>query len=794
MAVIELSYVIKTILEVGKNAAGQQLSRNETAIKVRKQLKMEAEPQPGDFDQIYRYTLVEWGVFKPQPLLEFFREKDIEQAFKQAFYDNDQQILRDHAEGLYEQYLTSGKLDRVEYDPRKEFDAFSAVFDVVVGRTRTPSEVQRDRQLEDMSVRIDEILARFLPLDAMSPLPVEKTVDWEALKPYLELVARRSQYLPLEPLDPAGQENKRISLGQVFINLNAGLEQITRPKQPDGPFIYERYRAALAHIFARKQLILLGDPGSGKSTVLRFLTHCLAQHTLHPQEHWLNQLTWKVEKLETEEENRDKAWQGALEEQRRSVGERGRSNEEQLIQEIQTEWTGEAPVPVFVLLRDFARTPFNPNSPLALWHYICNRLETELGCPDAVPELTTLAQRGQVIFMLDGVDEVPAEQRSQIWQAISALENGVYGGNRWIATCRILSFSADEAPKGLPVQQLQPLLPAQIDQFIESWYSASVELGSLSPEKGKTHTKRLQAAARRKNLRELAANPMLLTIMGVVQAHYGALPDERARLYQMCVETMLLRWQRHKDEDSLSELPPVLDELGVKQEDLERLLWEIAWQAQSREVEREDRADIHETEVMALATKHLGSWSKAEKFITYTEERAHLLVGRGGLAERVYSFPHRTFQEYLAACHIAFQRRFHIRAKELAEQGDMWREVLNLAAGTLVFNGKNRDRVIDALEVMVEDDPAPGKDADWYRVWLAGEMALVIGRKGLQEDEVGKEILPHLLAQMAVLVANGYLTPQQRADCGVALGWLGDPREDVACDVPEVWKFRQGRF
>ena len=45
----------------------------------------------------------------------------------------------------------------------------------------------------------------------------------------------------------------------------------------------------------------------------------------------------------------------------------------------------------------------------------------------------------------------------------------------------------------------------------------------------------------------LAQNPMLLTIMALVQTYHGTLPDERARLYQACVETLLLRWQRHKE-------------------------------------------------------------------------------------------------------------------------------------------------------------------------------------------------------------------------------------------------------
>ena len=93
--------------------------------------------------------------------------------------------------------------------------------------------------------------------------------------------------------------------------------------------------------------------------------------------------------------------------------------------------------------------------------------------------------------------------------------------------------------------------------------------------------------------------------------------------------------------------------------------------------------------------------SKAEKFLTYTEQRAHLLVGRGGLGERVFAFPHRTFQEYLAACYLTPGMRLLKEAPRLAEDGDTWREVLNLAAGALVYNNNNFEQVLFAVEHML---------------------------------------------------------------------------------------------
>ena len=596
------------------------------------------------------------------------------------------------------------------------------------------------------------------------------------LHPYLHWLARRCAALPLAALNPSQDERVPMQLSQVFINLDAG--PVITSHEPE-ELASESYQAALAHIHDNPQLILLGDPGSGKTTLLKYLAYCLAQAALQPDQAWLKQLAWTQEVSPPDEQRRPRA--KVTQVAPRPVRRKPRSKSEPQSQN----WSADAPLPVIVDLRDFARTPFNPTDGLALWRFICHKLEIE-ELTAAIEPLRALAQQGQVIFLLDGVDEVPLAQRSPIWSAIQALGESVYGGCRWLTTCRILSFAAHEAPADVPVQTLRPLNEEQIEQFIIRWYeNLKVELGqSLANSKIAS----LQQAVQRPRIHLLAQNPMLLTIMAIVQTYY-TLPDERARLYQMCVETMLLRWQAHK------ELPDFLQELGTNQENLERLLRAIAWQAHSQAPERTDAADIPELEVLQLARTYLGSFAQAEKFLTYTEQRAHLLVGRGGQESRVYTFPHRTFQEYLAACHLASERRFGLRAAELAAQGDTWREVLNLAVGTLVFNRSNQEKALDGIDrVLPRSQPEADDMAGWYRIWLAGEMLLVIGVDEAARDEVGQELLPRVREQLGYLVSSGRLTPRQRAEAGVTLGWLGDPRPEVAGEIPYMIPIPTGAF
>ena len=573
--------------------------------------------------------------------------------------------------------------------------------------------------------------------------------DMALLKPYLETVARQSKTLRLAPLDSAGQdaEQQAISLGQVYVDLEATAGQYTLADgQP------RHYRAALAHLHYYPHLILLGNPGSGKTTFVRYVASELAQGVTANLQ-WL-----EYEALPDEPKSR----QARDDDQKKGIGRI---------------WGREGLIPLYLEMRDFARTPFNCRSPLALWEYAAAQLAKD-GLQDALPALRRQAQAGRVLWLLDGVDEVPIAQRKEIWQAIGAMHDGVYGGCPWLATCRVLSFKDDEAPPRSHVTTLQPLNPAQIERFIERWYEALVGQGQKSKAEGEALGRQLRHAART-NLRELAPNPMLLTIMALVQTYRGTLPDERAKLYQACVETLLVRWQQHKDG---VDAPTVAASLGVSHTQLEELLAEIAWVAHSKAPERQDSADISEEELIQLARKALGgSYAKAELFVEYTERRAHLLVGKGGEGERFYSFPHRTFQEYLAACHLASVRRFGRQAPKLASQGDMWWEVLALATGELVFNRSSWEYALEVVErVLPEAQPAPADTAGWYRVWLAGEMATVIGRARLEGDEeMGQAVLSLLRQQLVALLQAGALTPRQRAEAGDVLAALGDPRAGI---------------
>lgn len=281
--------------------------------------------------------------------------------------------------------------------------------------------------------------------------------DREQLRTYLDMTIRQSGGVTLAPLDKAAKERRFLALKQLFINLDTGPSKFLFADRPGEYAI----TSTIGQIHANRRLILLGDPGSGKTTILRYLGLCLAGACLEPESDWLDQLNWGIYKAE----QKDKVF----------LVDRGGAQDVE-----KGSWQAPAVIPVYVTLRHFARTEFDPHDPQAIWKFVCKNLEREK-LAETIPVLQRKANRGELIFLFDGVDEVPSGQRADIWQAIASMNAGSCGGNRWVTTCRIKSFNESELPEsGIPVRTVQPLQRSQIEEFIAHWYSSLAEAGELS--------------------------------------------------------------------------------------------------------------------------------------------------------------------------------------------------------------------------------------------------------------------------------------------------------------------------
>ncbi len=305
-----------------------------------------------------------------------------------------------------------------------------------------------------------------------------------------------------------------------------------------------------------------------------------------------------------------------------------------------------------------------------------------------------IARRWKSNCVLDGLDEVSSTaQRVFVRNAVHAFVKR-YPKNRYVATCRILSYtppkSAGEPDLRLadfPEFELAPFDDEKIDAFIDHWYNELTSLGIVSADLADDLNKGLKTASQRVELRKLAENPLLLTVMAVVNTHKGRLPDARALLYKETVEILLWQWEQASKGQDGARLRQLLLEADCADTDLEQVIWKLAYEAHAETDKNSEDEDtltgIPESKLQkSLAALNKGSLDWAVKVIEAMKLRAGLLLERDN---NIFTFPHRSFQEFLAGAYLESKDDFVSLAKELAADQQLWRQVILWAVSRSTF-------------------------------------------------------------------------------------------------------------
>lgn len=79
---------LDNLMDMLFDTAIESISRIERIIKLLKQLNLDPDHPPDDFSSVYQYALVEYGLGKSRPVLEIFRQSEIQQLFREALAHN----------------------------------------------------------------------------------------------------------------------------------------------------------------------------------------------------------------------------------------------------------------------------------------------------------------------------------------------------------------------------------------------------------------------------------------------------------------------------------------------------------------------------------------------------------------------------------------------------------------------------------------------------------------------------------------------------------------------------------
>ena len=151
MSLVNLDLVFKVITNIAGSQIKDKFQRNETVIKLRKLFNIEPDHPPADFSGVYDYALAEYGVGKPRPVAQLFRQKVIKKAFRQAFDNNNASILLSEVYAFIDAYALGDRIKYLKIDIRQEIEDFYRIFEQVAQRTRNPADAMLSQQIGNLS-------------------------------------------------------------------------------------------------------------------------------------------------------------------------------------------------------------------------------------------------------------------------------------------------------------------------------------------------------------------------------------------------------------------------------------------------------------------------------------------------------------------------------------------------------------------------------------------------------------------------------------------------------------------
>lgn len=437
-------------------------------------------------------------------------------------------------------------------------------------------------------------------------------------------------------------------------------------------------------------------------------------------------------------------------------------------------------VPFFIRLRDFA------NSTLPEPERFVSLTAPEIGGRMPPGWVHERLSQSKAIILIDGVDELPRNQRSTLREWVLAL-HAEYPGSPLFLTSRPYA-SNDEwyERSGFQKVELQPMDLPRIGEFIDHWHDAiEVQLTSQSQKAALTplaHGLKL-AIGSQPRLAELASTPLLCAmICALYRDRNQRLPSDRVGLYRACIEALVDRRDPER-RIALTDYP----DLSFRHKLL--LLQDFAYYLLRNSLTEASHEQLESRLTSKLPTLGLSSTPT-------TRDVSKLLIERSGVLREVVAgrvdFIHKTFQEFLAAQAVLDEGDFGLLTKNASD--DEWREVIILAAG--LAPPRVTDQLISSL--ILEGD---GKKARRHQLHLlaVGCLGAASATSEALRADVGKRIKalvpPTSLREAKELAAAGDLAvpflrtekrlkSQHAAACVRALSLVGT---EAALDVLKTY-------
>ena len=397
--------------------------------------------------------------------------------------------------------------------------------------------------------------------------------------------------------------------------------------------------------------------------------------------------------------------------------------------------------PIFISLSHFAIAA--PRA--SLLDFVIREIDALYSSPALHSYLEERLEEGSVLLLLDSLDQTCVGRPQETEAAYRHVVGQINVLTARYPKVPVVITSRRAGWKGLLAASFHILDVVKLEQddiqrFIEDWFSRGSSSRSL---RGSDRAWELrETVLQNPQVRALAINPLLLSLMAFVFEQDGELPEGRAGLYGRGLELLLEKWETDRGRKRVSRFTA---------EHQRGLLEEVALHFYLRWL-----PCFSEDDLSGITASYLSTVGLPADWVPTALERISTQYGL--LREQVprwYSFSHLTWQEYFAAAAISKRGQL-----ELALEGipDPWWE------GTALFLAGMLEDATPLLEGILNQED----DVFHSNLLLAGRCLtskLRIKRASVWES---------LIERLQELVEGEVHLPLRQRAIGV-LAEIGDP-------------------
>ncbi|HLO89138.1 MAG TPA: pentapeptide repeat-containing protein, partial [Nostocaceae cyanobacterium] len=148
--------VIAALVSKAVDTVSDKLEHNETRLRLLNKFELKPDQPPNDFDGVYVYTLIEYGVGKQKAILKLFKEAEIKEEFNQAFSQNRSFNLQ-KLNNYIDSSALGDEIKQQNIDYRKELAEFARLFLEIAKRARTATEILQDHKLDNLQRSLNQL-------------------------------------------------------------------------------------------------------------------------------------------------------------------------------------------------------------------------------------------------------------------------------------------------------------------------------------------------------------------------------------------------------------------------------------------------------------------------------------------------------------------------------------------------------------------------------------------------------------------------------------------------------------